>query len=386
MSGQARALSPWLYVRRNARRVLPLLGMQALVTMLLVSLLTPTNAFRATSEAYAQAFDDVTTISPLRQYAFDEALLAKVDANPAAASRAEAKMFWIETPLIVGKAYAPILAVRESDRAPLLERMGATLRAGRWPAVGTQECALHHRILRARKLEIGDVFGRLVDPSDATPGRFEIVGSLEGPARIGVADFAYASESTSVLARTPPFQIVTAQDGHKAESDAYLRALRNESEDTLLRVVDRAFVQREIDRILENLPVLLTFITTCVAAIVGLITGLLALVAFQARTDEFAMYLAVGQPSGRLLKKILGETLIVAIGGWLLGLLAGHGLLALYQRVSLDPRGIVMHMPDPLPVALSAMVPVLSTLIAGLVLWRRLRRMDPVAVMQRRGA
>ncbi len=379
-------LSARLWLRRHPRRIAPLLSIQALVTALLVTIITPTNAFRATSEAYAKALQRVTIVSPLRQFAFDEALLARLDANPAQERRVEAKMFWLQMPMIVGQGFAPLLAVPADAREEFLDRVGLQLTEGRWPTPGTDECALHESLLAARGFVLGDAFGRLVDPSDSTPGRFVVVGRLRGDARIGLIDFDHANRPTSVLARTPPFQLVYARSGEQIASDAFLHEVVDDGGRAALHVVDAAYLAARIDDSLKNLPVVLGFITASVAAIVALVTALLAVVAFQARIDEFALLLAVGRRVRTLVRKLARETALVALLGWGVGLALGLAAVTLYRDLVLAPKGILMHVPDPRPIVWSAMVPIGSTLVAAIVLGRRLRGMDPVQVIQRRGS
>ena len=83
--------------------------------------------------------------------------------------------------------------------------------------------------------------------------------------------------------------------------------------------------------------------------------------------------------------KLALETGLVALGGWAFGLLLGLVGLSIYDTFWLQPKGIVMHVVDPQPLLFSLFVPVLSALTGGVALSRRLHRMDPVAVIQRRG-
>ena len=94
-----RALSPWTYLRRNPRRVLPIFGIQALVTCLLVLIITPTNAFETTAEAEVRPLEIFTIVSPRVRATFDEELLALLDANPHQQDRVNVKMLWVSTPM-----------------------------------------------------------------------------------------------------------------------------------------------------------------------------------------------------------------------------------------------------------------------------------------------
>jgi hypothetical protein len=380
-----RPLSALLYLRRNPRRVLPVCLVMGLVTALMVAVITPTNVFRTTSESYIRPLRSFTIVRPRIRSDFDERLTSHIDGNPAAESVHVAKMLWIETPMIVGDAAAPLLALAPGGQAELLRRVDLRLVEGRLPAPGTNEAALHRAVMKARRLSIGDAFGQLADPEDSTPGRFDVVGVLEGASRLGLIDLDHASVPHFILARSNPFRLVYAKEGRKAESDAWLRGLVDDAGQEELLVVDEAFVRARVEKSMENLPLLLGFISAAVAVIVALVTALLHLIHFQARADEFALWLAVGHRRGRLVRKLAVETILGATLGWVVGLLLGVGVVWLYTRLVFEPRGILVEVLDPDPLLYSLVVPVLSAVASAAGLAWRLGRMDPVAVIQRRG-
>jgi hypothetical protein len=380
-----RALSARTYLLRNPRRVVPIAIVQALVTALLVAIITPTNVFETTSEAYVRVLRTFTIVTPRYKNDFDEELQGVLDENPAMERRVRAKLLWIRTPMIVGEAYAPLVALDRGVQEEFQGTIGNRLVRGALPKAGSDGAALHRAILRARGLRIGDTFGQLVDEEDGTPGKFTVVGEIDGDSRLGVIDLGYASIPDFVLARRESFQVVYAKPGRKAESDRYLRDARHTGKEPAFRVIDESFVQRRVERTMENLPLLIGFITGAVATIVALVTALLNLIAFQARVDEFGLYLAVGHRRSRLTRKLAVETGLTSVVGWIGGLALGFATLAVYRAVALEPKGILMHLWDTRPLYFSFAVPVLSSGISALALATRLHRMDPVAVIQRRG-
>lgn len=389
-------LSARTYVARNLRRVAPVLAIQALVTCLLVAAITPTNAFRATTEAYTAAMEHMTIVTPRERPLLDSTLRGLLDQNPHQAGRQAAKMFWIRTPMIVGEAWAPLLLLPPAAQHDLLARTGCRLVEGTLPAPGSAGVAVHAAVLRARGWALGSAFGEEVDRLDSTPGRFEVVGVLEGPARLAVGDLERASQPDSVYARQLPFEVVYARPGQEQACDAWLKAARLPPGSAsplglpagglAFRVVDDDLVRARIEQAFVNLPLVLGFITAAVAVVVALVTALLDLLQFHARLDELALLLAVGHPRRRLMQKLAAEGLLVALLGWSLGLLLGLGVVAAYRALVLEPRGILMQLLDLRPLAASLAVPLLATVVGALALRARIRRMDPVAVLQRRGA
>ena len=201
----------------------------------------------------------------------------------------------------------------------------------------------------------------------------------------GILDLGYASIPDFVLARQPAFQVIYAREGEKTASDRYLRDVKNEAGNQVFRVVDEAWARTLMRRNLKSLPLFIGFITGAVAVIVALVTSLLNVIAFQARTDEFALYLATGLRRSRLVRKLFLETTATALVGWVVGLGLGVSVVAVYDALVLAPKALVMDVIDPRPFFFSLMVPVLSALVSTVAVTVKLHRMDPVAVIQRRG-
>jgi ABC-type antimicrobial peptide transport system permease subunit len=191
---------------------------------------------------------------------------------------------------------------------------------------------------------------------------------------------------TFVLSRIESFQIVYAKPGRKAESDAYLNAAKDEAGRPALRVWDEAFWRKRTEKMLENLPTILNAVVGSISVIVALVVVLLALIAFQARSDEFALLLAVGITRRRLAGKVLLEHLLCAAGALVLGLGLGYGFLAWWDVAVLAPKAILIDFFAPYPLALAATLPLVAAAASAAILTLRLRRMDPVAILQRRNA
>ncbi len=378
-------LSPWLYLRRNPRRVIPVFGIQLLVTALMVAIVTSTNAFEATSDAYLKPLEQFTIVAPRHRVSIDAELERVLDANPAMTSRVGGKTLWMRTPMLIGEGRAPLMALDGPAQAAFMERLDVRLVRGQLPEAGSDGAAVHEAVLRARGMQVGDEFGQNVNADDAVLDRFTVVGVLEGASRIGIVDLQYTSRPGSVLARLPAFELVYAEPSSKADSDGWLRLAKTEDGQAAFRVIDEAFLRERTERSMENLPLLLGFITISIACVVAFVTALLNVIGFQTRVDEFGIYLAVGHRRGALVSKLALEAGIVAFAGWLVGVGLGLLVLIAFKGIWLEPKGILLWVFDLRPIGYSFSVPVLSASVSALALARRLARMDPVAIIQRRG-
>jgi hypothetical protein len=357
-----------------------------LVTALILTVVTPLTGFEATINASLAPFAVFTGVTPMRKSAFDEELSRLIEADPGLDRHLIAKTVWMHMPAVIGENETVLLALPQNEQADFLHRMGDTLAEGSLPAPGSDGAAIHRDIAKARGLSIGSKFGRLVDPEDLTPGVFSVSGILDGPSRTGVVDLEYASRPTFILAQIPPFRIIFAKPGRKAESDRYLNEVKDAEGNLAFRVWDEAFWRRRIEKLLANLPLIMNAIVGAVTVIITLVVILLNLIAFQARSDEFGLLLAVGVARSRLVRKLLLESFLTAAAAWVLGLALGYGFVTIYDRLVLAPKAILLRLFDVYPLALASALPFVAAAVSGVVLARRLHRMDPVAIIQRRNA
>ncbi len=379
-------LSARLYLLRNPRRVLPAIAVQALVTALVLAVVTPLTGFTATSEASLRPLKAFTTAAPMNKRTIDEELEGLLAKNPGLDRWMRAKELGLRTPAVVGEGYSLMMAIDRAEQEELLRRIGNRLAEGRLPDRDTDGAAIHRDVLRARGMRLGDVFGSKLDPEEFLLGSFRVVGVLEGPSRLSLVDLDFCSRPASVLARHESFVVVYAKPGHKAESDRYLNEVQDSTGSRAFRVSDEDFWRRRIEKMLKNLPLILDAIVGAITVVISLVVVLLNLIAFQARADEFALLLAVGHTRGRLVGKLTKETAAMAAASLALGLALGFMWILAYDAWVLAPKAILIDYFDAYPILLSSALPVVSALVSAAALALRLRRMDPVAVVQRRNA
>lgn len=377
-------LSARVYLARSFRRVLPEWLAMSLVTVLLIVVITPSNTFRETTLANLRSLEVFTAVTPARKPGFDSALTSLLEANPAMERRVRVKVGWIRYPMLIGEAICPLVLLDSMEASELLQRVGLELVAGRLPRDGAAEVVLHEDVARAEGLEIGSRTGTQVDRNEVD-GLFEVVGLLRGGARLGVGTTGSDLLSRFLDARLPSYMLIYAEPDRKAVSDAYLHQAWDH-DTPAFRVVDMEYVRERSAEALKNLPALVTFLTVATSLVVALVVALLKIIGFQARADEFAILLAIGHPPRRLARKLAAECALLAVAAWTAGVAAGELAMVAYDRYVLAPRGIVMQVMDLDPVLLSLTLPVIAIAASVFALWRKLRALDPLSVIERRFA
>jgi ABC-type antimicrobial peptide transport system permease subunit len=102
------------------------------------------------------------------------------------------------------------------------------------------------------------------------------------------------------------------------------------------------------------------------------------------RLVEFGLLQAIGYTKKQILTRVLTETVLVVILGWVLGLFAAFGLLNLAKTVMMDPKSYALDVLDPVAYAYSIPMPLAILAVAAGTVWWRFRKFDPIGVVERR--
>jgi ABC-type antimicrobial peptide transport system permease subunit len=142
-----------------------------------------------------------------------------------------------------------------------------------------------------------------------------------------------------------------------------------------------------VKRLRESLGFLYTFLAIADILVIGavaLMSGFLANIYFEQRLGEFGLLSAFGFRRERLARRVIIETGMLVIAGWLLGLLLTWLIFSVLDTYYMIPRGLILAQIDRLAIGYTLPTPIIVGLASlGTVLFR-LYRMDPIEIMERR--
>jgi ABC-type lipoprotein release transport system permease subunit len=374
-------LSPLTYARRNARKILPTVIILTFVVTLVVSILTTIAGLKDSMLIYAREFDHWTIAFPKNDTRLRPETVAAIAAHPAAERVIPSRHAFVKVKSLVGPLPFVLRAARRDEMDFLMARVGARLKEGTIPCDRTNEVALHENLMKANGWALGREFGMSVDEEDWMPGRFKVVGILEGAIPIGLCSFEYLNNS--VLYKFSPKLwervIAVARPGRIGELNAFLRGLPD------LKVYDKTRAVDDISQGLDRIILILNFISAILIVVVSVVVGLIHNIFFGQRTDEFAILLAIGHTKRRLFRKVVAETGAIMAFSWLAGVALAFALVASFAAFVLAPRGVPLPIGQAMPVAVSLALPAVALLFAGATVMGRLRKLDPVSIIERRG-
>ncbi len=374
-------LSVWTYTVRNLRKVLPTLIILTFVVMIVIVILSTLRGIKDGTLVFAREFGHYTVVMPKRKSTVSEETKRRIREHPSVDRVVESRNCMFRVRALIASVPYQIRAVRRDDMEYIVRRAGLRLVEGRLPEPGSNEVVLHEIFMKANGWRIGAEFGMDVSEDDWMPGRFRVVGVLAGDTPMGLGSYEYVSHPMLYFFSEKLWErlLVFAKPGREAEMKAALDSMDQ------IRTWDHAKAEVEISKSFDRLYLIVNFISILLIAVVALVVGLLHNIFFGQRSDEFAILLAVGHPQGRLLRKVVLETALLMTLAWGAGTGLALGCLALFHTLVLEPRGIPLPVWQPLPVLVSLALPLVAQVFATTTVFSRLRRLDPIQIIERRG-
>ena len=384
----AKPLSSRMFYLRHRRR-----GLALVVTMglMILGVAFPAFIFGPMMDAWVTLFEhlrQVSVVSPLVGLTVDPAVTAQIRGHidvtgviPAIRLRIRVDVPPMSHPSI------PLYGVSESDMQMLINLYGVRIEEGRLPQPHTNEIVLSRALAQNRNWRVGDKIGRAHDgkEDDELPTEMVVVGILSSlPDQedlwTGFISFEYLS-SHEFYASHPIHMLVLPQEGCKSKLDAWLEE-SVASERTAVQTFDR--METDYRSAMWIILALFGIIESVIATVAAAALAILSYTFFVQRQGEFGVLHAIGRSRRWLVLRTARESASVVAVAWLLGaVLCGIGLI--YMQVCVfAPKGMTFNVFNPAPWMFTLPLPLVVVIVGVGLVARMLRKLDPVAVIERR--
>jgi hypothetical protein len=306
-----------------------------------------------------------------------------------------------------------IYGVSEKDLQTLINLYGVRVKEGRLPRSYTNEVVLSEAIALNRGLHVGDKIGQPANEEDNTiPTEMVVVGVFSrpstllldpstglrtssardvlrtGPAQdrgendlwLGFASYEYLT-SHELYASHPVHLLVIPNEGQKAEMDTWLR---EEVNPELVEAYTFDWMRTNYRLLVLIFLAVFGVVEVIIAIVAAVALAVLSYVFFAQRREEFGVLHAIGHSRPWLVLRTVRETASTVGVAWLLSaLVCGIGLVGV-QFGLYAPRGLSLNFFNPMPWLFTLPIPVAVIAASGGLVARMLRRLDPVAIIERR--
>jgi ABC-type antimicrobial peptide transport system permease subunit len=378
-------LSVWTFYRRHKRRAFLLLGVSILVTagVYLMAALTWGVYMEPGRSNYMFLSKFSVVIPEFYDNGPDPAVLAQIRTNSDVARVVPTSAIWITVPgpMAGGGAGFYLWGLMEEDMPYILERCGATLKAGQLPGPRTNGLLLSEKVAASLDLQVGDTIHKFINPERysnvVTP--LEVVGILESDVRLGIVSLEFLDNHELYSKFATQFLVIT-QENRDTAVDGFLR---NEIQTTRTDVQTfQKLNERVMDEYLDGL-VLLVPSVAIVAIAFALVIVVVNWIAFSQRLPEFGISHAIGLSKKWLIRRLTMETATLALVGWALGIGLSWLILYILKVTFFAPQGHDLPIAQLSALGLSLPLPTAVGGFTFISVRRILSRLDPVAIVER---
>jgi ABC-type lipoprotein release transport system permease subunit len=258
----------------------------------------------------------------------------------------------------------------------LMELLELKLVEGRLPEGGS-EIILHKQVAMNKSLMIGDTIGRMVSKRESLPGRYLIVGIIDGKSIV-----SFAPIEQYISAYRLPYEyiyggIIIPKHDALTEMNVALEAMEpaNYQIDTLNIQMDW---QKNYT---TKINVLVSVINVFIVLIVSSCIGFLCYIYFTQRRSEFGLLWALGYSRQRVINRAFAEVNGINMLGYLCGILVSFLIGLFLNYVYFIPIGDSLQIINFKYFLGAACSPIFVTLFSLIPIWRMLKKLDPITII-----
>jgi ABC-type lipoprotein release transport system permease subunit len=382
-------LSAFIYFARNPGKVLPMGFVIVLSVFLIASIASLANSIDRTIltiYGYTRYF---TYVVPQRgALRVPEEEIAKVKADPRVDRAMEASLFFTNIKTVIGQLPFVVLGLSPDNREYLLKRIGTEVVQGRLPAEGMPEAALSEPIAKNKNVKIGDIIAGPMDEGGiaGAPMPVKCVGILKGPVWAAVTTKSFcdttflAAPRSTVFTTKNPADLMAVNDVMQPQANRTAGKLSPAK----AMVLSRQNLISQLRESLSTMYLIMAVVNMTVIFVIALMSGMLSNIYFTQRIAEFAVLSAVGYQRTQLIGRIIVETALLTLIGWIIGAVVTYLFLSYFRESLFEPRGLFIDPLDRFAYAYTIPIPISITLFAVGTIALRLMRFDPVTIIERR--
>lgn len=383
-------LSPLTYFRRNPGKVLPMGFVIVLSVFLIASVATIVRSIDLTILTIYGYTKHYTYVIPQRVTRLVPEDQVKIIKNDKRVDRVmNSSVFFVNIKTVMGRLPFVVLGLEPPDRDYLLKRVGTeVLPGGRLPAEGMPEAVLSEPLARNKKVKVGDIIASPTDEGgiSGSPVPVRLVGILKGPTWIAFTsksfcDATFITTPRSVLFTTKNPKDLFAINQELMPSGNRAKGKLNPAKVSLLSFQN---LVRELRDSLTSMYLILAIVNGTVIFVIALMSGMLSNIYFTQRIAEFAVLAAIGYQRTRLIARVVAETALLTLLGWVIGGIIAIAVLSYLKDTVFEPRGMIINPRDFFAYRYTIPIPVSITVFAVATIALRLMRLDPVTIIERR--
>ncbi|MCL1918403.1 MAG: ABC transporter permease [Peptococcaceae bacterium] len=287
------------------------------------------------------------------------------------------------TSLIGSASSLVVIPNNVRDISQIMGSMGIEA-AGRLPQEGdSYEIIMNERLLKNKGLKIGDFIENGINGNETLSGRYKIVGSFSKDIMVSFANKSAHLESLKQNGMTgdnPTGLLLIPKAGQLEKMNDRLETI-NRKDTTVVTYSSQNKIR---DDELASLNRILSLVVFAVLLILSISISAMIYVLYLSRNEEFGIIHAMGYQKSFIRDLILKEIISLSAVCWICGYVFSFVILAIFNQSLLAPKGQTLYFFTFSGLVYTLMIPVFVVICAAVPILRRLKKWDPITVIERR--
>lgn len=278
----------------------------------------------------------------------------------------------------IGSNYSTsILSLWSDDIIYMMDLLDLKLTEGRLPKNGS-EIVLHKQVAANKNLKAGDYIGRMVSKSESLPGKYMVVGIIDGKSIVSFAPIQQYINTYRLNYEYIYGGIILPKSNSLSEMNASLDTIQPSNFQINTLDIEMAGQKESTSKI----NVLISVVCSLVIVIVSSCIGFLCYIYFIQRRSEFGLLWAVGFSRQQVVNRAFAEVNGINILGFLCGIILSFLAGLLLNYAYFIPIGDPLQIINVKYMLGAACSPLFVTLFSLIPIWRMLKKLDPISIIE----
>lgn len=386
-------LSPLTYYRRNISRTLPVGGAIAISVFLIAAIVTLLNSVDASISAHYGFLRRFSVLTTQGDSDVPAPVTDKAFGTPELNRSVSALAYVLSLKTVFGELPVPVYGVQPHDYASILKATGNHVApGGRLPKVNAAEVVLSRAWANNFGAGIGQLLRQTKDDLRLPPIPLRLVGIVEGGENIALCDRTFFELEMPAFMQRPSYLLLPRRHADLPQLDKAVADILAHPQRLGLTPADLLYTRLYtfnglVGRLRKSLGFLYQFLAAADFLVIGavaLMGAFLANIYFEQRLGEFGLLSAFGFRRERLARRVVVETGILVVAGWVLGIGFTALVFRLFDVLYMQPRGLILSSLDASALKYTLPMPLLVAAASLVTVLTRLYKLDPIEIMERR--
>jgi ABC-type lipoprotein release transport system permease subunit len=376
-----RPLAPTTYLLRNAGKTIPLIGVIVLAVLLVCGIISLINSIPLSIRVIYAYNKEFLGVSPRGDPTQTQKIVQEITSqSPVPVERVMiVRGTSNQVQSIVGKWPFVVVGMAQGDMEWYLRRQMSKGIQGRLPTPGAPEALITKPVAKNLKLRIGSSLLHPDTNESYSPKPVKVVGIADTDRWLMFTSIEYQREN-----HFPPIDLAMIFAKNVQQQEVLDHWAEDHFKGKRAQLWAFHQIEKNTREMFATLYQILNVVIGTLALVITIMMGMLMNIYQSQRLVEFGLLQAIGYTKKQLLRRVLIESVLVVIAGWVIGMVAGYGLLILAQRVMMEPKSFALNPLDPVAFAYSVPIPFAILLVAIATVVLRFRSFDPVGIVERR--